>query len=511
MTNVSRRIFVAGATLAGVTAAAGASASYASEAGGRMWDKEADVVVVGAGAGGLAAASICAAAGAHVAVLEVMDSIMGSNSSLCAGMIQGCCTSVQKEAGVEDSVDEYDKLLEALGEGAEKPELRRLFAENCGETIDWLIAQGIAFDPANLGTTGTMGKFYTDVTPEVPRMHVVSSWSGAEITQTLADAAAADGAEFLFSTEATRLIVEGGAVVGVEAVDADGNPIALKANAAVLMNSGGFSRNKEVLQSLMTPVLPDLFHDRPLLASYGSAYQKGTGTLMCMAAGAGIHSPFLAYQFAPGVAANPDTNSGGFIATPGIYVNLGGERFMNESRNAATPERQMGQIWRQEQGYGWALWDQTGVDGAPVHFISQDFSVEVDAGYMFRADTIEGLAEQIGVDPQVLAETVATYNEGVASGNDAFDRTDGTALETAPYYAGRLIGVSPDTAGGVTVNTDLQVVDALGEVIPHLYAVGNMVGGFKGKVCVGCGQAIGWSYTSGRLAAKTIIEQELGA
>ena len=511
MTNVNRRQFVAGAVLASMVSAAGVSAAHADEQAERRWDREADVVIVGAGAGGLAAAAICAAEGADVVVLEVMDSIMGSNSSLCAGMIQGCCTSVQKEAGVEDSVDEYDKLLEALGEGAEKPELRRLFAENCGETIDWLIAQGIAFDPANLGTTGTMGKFYTDVTPEVPRMHVVSSWSGAEITQTLADAAAADGAEFLFSTEATRLIVEGGAVVGVEAVDADGNPIALKANAAVLMNSGGFSRNKEVLQSLMTPALPDLFHDRPLLASYGSAYQKGTGTLMCMAAGAGMHAPFLAYQFAPGVAANPDTNSGGFIANPGIYVNLGGERFMNESRNAATPERQMGQIWRQEQGYGWALWDQTGVDGAPVHFVSQDFSVEVDAGYMFRADTIEGLAEQIGVDPQVLAETVATYNEGVAAGTDAFDRTDGTALETAPYYAGRLIGVSPDTAGGVTVNTDLQVVDALGEVIPHLYAVGNMVGGFKGKVCVGCGQAIGWSYTSGRLAAKTIIEQELGA
>ena len=84
-------------------------------------------------------------------------------------------------------------------------------------------------------------------------------------------------------------------------------------------------------------------------------------------------------------------------------------------------------------------------------------------------------------------------------------------LETAPYYAGRLIGVSPDTAGGVTVNTSLQVVDALGEVIPHLYAVGNMVGGFKGKVCVGCGQAIGWSYTSGRQAAQAILDQEIGA
>ncbi len=505
----SRRAFLKNAGAATLAMAAsvgvGQTIAHAEEPG--EWDAQADVVIVGAGAGGLAAAALLTQAGKSVIVMEVEDSYESSNSSLCAGMIQGCCTSVQEAAGITDSVDEYDKLLEALAEGAEKPELRRLFAENCGETIDWLIEQGVEFSPDNLSNSGTMTDFYTDVTPSVPRMHVASSYSGLEITTTLYDKAVAQGAQFMFGTEATKLVMQDGIVTGVCAADADGNEIAVGAVDAVLMNSGGFSRNVDMLKSLSTPAMPGIFTDHPIMASYGSSFQKGTGTLMCMAVGAGIHAPFLAYQYAPGLAGNPEINAGGFIGTPGIYVSLDAKRHINESRSSMPPECIMGEIWKLEKGYVWGIWDQPMVDEAPVHYMSPDLSVEVDAGYVFKADTIEELAEAIGLDPEVLAQTVAEYNEGVANGSDPLGRTDGVAIQTAPFYAGRVIAVTPDTAGGVTVNTKLQVLDALGEVIPHLYAVGNMVGGFKGKVCIGCGQAIGWSYTSGRLAAADILSQ----
>ena len=506
----SRRAFLKSAGVATLAAAMSAgighTAARAEEA--IEWDAQADVVIVGAGAGGLAAADILSEAGKSVIVIEYESSIAGSNSSLCAGMIQGCCTSVQEAAGVSDSVDEYDKLLEALAEGAEKPELRRLFAENCGETIDWLIDRGIEFSPDNLSTSGTMNDFYTDVTPSVPRMHVVSSYSGSEITTALYDRAVAQGAQFMFETEATELVTQDGVVTGVRAIDADDNEIAIGAGSAVLMNSGGFTRNVDMLRSLATPAMPGMFTDRPIMASYGSSYQKGTGTLMCMAVGAGIHAPFQAYQYAPGIAGNPEINAGGFIGTPGIYVSLDGKRHINESRDSMPPECIVGEIWKQEQGYVWAIWDQPMVDEAPVHYMSPDLSAEVDAGYVFKAETIEELAQAIGLDPDTLAQTVAEFNEGVASGTDPLGRTDGVAIQTAPFYAGRVIAVTPDTSGGVTVDTQLRVTNALGEVIPHLYAVGNMVGGFKGKVCVGCGQAIGWSYTSGRLAAADILAQE---
>ncbi len=505
VTSLNRRQFVAGGAMASALAAVGVSGAASALADEASWNKEADVVIVGCGGGGLAASVLLSEAGKSVVLVEVGSDQHAGNTSLCAGMIQGCCTKAQAEAGIEDSVEEYVKLLDACAEGYGDPELRRLFAENCGPTVDWLGEQGVVFPPENISTSGTVVDYYTDVTPAVPRRHVVASYSGAEIVDVLYNKAVENGAEFLFSTEATRLVVEDGRVVGIEAVDADGAPLRIGAADAVLMNAGGFSRNIDMVNTFMTPSLAGMVSDRPVLASYGSLYQKGTGILMCMAVGAGLSTPWVAYNAAPGIAANPAMNQGGFIGTPGIFVSTDGKRHINEDRTIGSSEQAVTEIWKQDQGLVWAIWDQTGVDGAPVHYISPDFSNEVEEGYIFKADTIEELAEAIGLDPEVLAQTVADYNDAMANGTDELGRTNGQPIQDAPFYAGRVIAVSPDTAGGVTVNTKLQVTNVFGEPIPGLYAVGNMTGGFKGRVNVGCGQAIGWSYTAGRLAAADIL------
>lgn len=506
MEKLNRRQFVAGAALASAAAASGAAAALADEdAAEGQWDLEADVVIVGCGGGGMAAAVLLSESGKEVAVVEVGSDQHAGNTSLCAGMIQGCCTKAQAERGIDDSVDEYLKLLDACSEGYGDPELRRLFAENCGPTVDWLSEQGVVFPPENITTSGTVSDLYADVTPSVPRCHVVASYSGAEIVDVLYDKAVANGADFLFNTEATRLVFDDGRMAGIAAVGADGGELRIGARDAVLMSSGGFSRNIDMVNTFMTPSLAGMASDRPVLASYGSLYQKGTGIRMCMALGAGLATPWLAYNAAPGIAANPDVNQGGFIGTPGIYVSTDGKRHINEDRSSCSSEAMVTKIWQQDQGFVWGIWDQAGVDGAPVHYISQDFSNEVDEGCVFKAETLEELAEAIGVDPAALVQTVADYNDAMASGTDELGRTGGGAIEQAPFYAGRVVAVSPDTAGGVTVNTRLQVTDVFGEPIPGLYAVGNMVGGFKGRVNVGCGQAIGWGYTSGRLAGEDIL------
>ena len=173
---LNRRSFLKGAALMGGAAAFAGMAGCApqtsasqelSSTSDDFWDKETDVVIVGAGGGGLASAVEASAAGKEVIVCEVMSGVGMSNSAICAGMIQGACSSVQKDAGVEDTVDGFDKYLAALGEGFENPELRRLYAEKSGETIDWLIEQGAPLTAEGLSASGTMVEYYTDVTPAV--------------------------------------------------------------------------------------------------------------------------------------------------------------------------------------------------------------------------------------------------------------------------------------------------------------------------------------------------------
>lgn len=162
---LNRRSFLKGAALMGGGAAFAGMVGCApqtpasqelSSTGDDSWDKEVDVVIAGAGGGGLAAAVEASAAGKEVVVCEVMSSATMSNSALCAGMIQGAVTALQKEAGIEDSVEEFDKYLTAVAEGFENPELRRLYAEKSGETIDWLAEQGAALSTERLSTQGTM-------------------------------------------------------------------------------------------------------------------------------------------------------------------------------------------------------------------------------------------------------------------------------------------------------------------------------------------------------------------
>ena len=127
---LNRRSFLKGAALMGGAAAFAGMVGCApqtsasqelSSTSDSAWDKEVDVVIAGAGGGGLAAAVEVSAAGKEVVVCEVMSSVTMSNSALCAGMIQGACTKLQKEAGIDDSVEEFDKYLTAVAEGFENP------------------------------------------------------------------------------------------------------------------------------------------------------------------------------------------------------------------------------------------------------------------------------------------------------------------------------------------------------------------------------------------------------
>lgn len=509
--DIERRSFLKGAAafggaavLAGFTGCSSGGSAQAASSDGIEWSEEADVVIVGAGGGGLAAAVEAARAGQEVVVLEAMSNTAMSNTALCAGMIQGAVTSVQKEAGVEDSVEEFDKFLTAIAEGFEDPELRRLYAEKSGETIDWLIEQGVELPVDGLKDQGTAAPYYTDVTPVVPRVHTTADGRGASYTEPLTDIAESEGAVFLFNTRGTRLLTDAqGEVIGVAAQS--GSSIKnIKARKGVILATAGFSRNPEMIRDYMSLAIPKMANDVPILASYGSPMQQGDGIKMGLAVGAKLNIPWTAYQFAAGIAGNPEDNSGGF-GNPGVYVRTDGSRY--EGLSNCTSEEKIADIWRQPGGFVWSIWDQAKVDsaiekGSFALGMSTDLVAEVESGAVKKADSLEDLAALIDVDPTSLRDSIDSYNETV-------DPEKGSLpVEVGPFYAGRAVAVSPDTSGGLAVNTNAQVKNVFGEVIPRLYAVGNNAGGFKGKICAGCGQALGWTFTSGRIAGQHVATLE---
>lgn len=505
MQKLNRRQFIAGAAVAGAAVAAEAGVALAEEAtAGEQWDLEADVVIVGAGGGGLAAAVEAAQAGAQTLVLEVMGTYLASNSAICGAMIQGACTRTQQAEGIEDTIEGFDAYLTACFEGIEKPELRQVLAQKAGESIDWLTDLGVNFKMC--GTNVSNVDYYADVTPAVARVHMAEG-GGVAWSDAMYNAAVDAGAEFAFDTQATKLVTDAsGAVVGVEALQ-EGEPVRVHARKAVILNSGGFTRNAQMVRDYLTLPLPGT----PVtsIRSYGSHWQQGDGIRMGQAVGAKLTNMWLCYEVGIGVAGDDATNHGDHLGVgytkPGIYVSTDGKRHVREGKGRPV-EMQIAEIWSQPGGFVWAVFDQPVVDGGGVGYptFSATLEDEVAAGYFLKANSLDELAALMEVDADALAETVDTWNTNCAAGSDPDLGRDSNlvAIETAPFYACKVVAATPDTAGGLDINAQAQVLDCDGNPIAGLYAVGNTTGGWKGRINAGCGCAMANTITFGRIAGQ---------
>lgn len=441
--------------------------------------KEYDVVVVGAGAAGLAAAIEAAEGGASVAVLEKMP-VSGGSTILSGGIVYGTGSKLHEAAGVEDSVEDLVKYWSERAEGKNDEEFLRFVAERSGETIDWLVDMGVEFgEPAPTGTS------------PVARA-VTSPGHGGGIIRPMEEYAKSKNVEILFEMTAKELIkAEDGTVTGVKAVDAKGKETLFSAKATILA-TGGFDRSKDLVKEYAPQAEGQ--------TSFAGIGNTGDGLTMAKNAGAAVltNNGVIGFRAVEGeVAYTTDVCS--LMWMPYLSVNKTGERFANETMDYPLFYEE---LIKQPEQVSYLIFDGS--------TYTEALDKAVEKGSAFKADSLEDLAELAGIDAVKFQETVKNYNEMIVKGEDTqFGKvlTGHTQIEKGSFYAVKVVPAILGTMTGIATDLDAQVLDESGQVIKGLFAAGESANGnFYNKVYPASGTSIQMSLTFGRVAGTKAAE-----
>ena len=483
---------------------------------------DADVVVVGAGGAGMTAAITAAAEGKTVVILE-SQSMVGGNSVRATGGMNAGKTVYQDEnefgesAGVEktlktaaekyadnetitalaktvseqwaayqanptgyfDSVElmELDTMIG--GKGINDPELVETLCANSADAIDWLDEHGITLHNVSSFGGASVKRIHRPVNAEGKTVSV-----GSYMIPLLQENCEKAGVKMMLDTTATEILTDAnGAAVGVKATGASGETVTVNAKAVVLA-SGGFGANldmvvkyKPELKGFMTTNAPGI---------------QGQGIEMAEAIGAATVD-MDQIQIHPTVEANTAALiTEGLRGDGAILINEEGQRFIDE---VGTRDVVSAAEIAQTGSYSWLVVDQAMVDASSV------IQGYIKKGYTVTGETYEELGKAMGVDAAAFAETMEKWNGYVEAKNDPdFGRTSfANPLNTAPYYAVKVTAGVHHTMGGLKINANTEVLNEKGEVIPGLFAAGEVTGGVHGANRLG-GNAVADFTVFGRIA-----------
>ena len=483
---------------------------------------DADVVVVGAGGAGMTAAITAAAEGKTVVILE-SQSMVGGNSVRATGGMNAGKTVYQDEnefgesAGVEktlktaaekyadnetitalaktvseqwaayqanptgyfDSVElmELDTMIG--GKGINDPELVETLCANSADAIDWLDEHGITLHNVSSFGGASVKRIHRPVNAEGKTVSV-----GSYMIPLLQENCEKAGVKMMLDTTATEILTDAnGAAVGVKATGASGETVTVNAKAVVLA-SGGFGANldmvvkyKPELKGFMTTNAPGI---------------QGQGIEMAQAIGAATVD-MDQIQIHPTVEANTAALiTEGLRGDGAILINEEGQRFIDE---VGTRDVVSAAEIAQTGSYSWLVVDQVMADASSV------IQGYIKKGYTVTGATYEELGKAMGVDAAAFAETMEKWNGYVEAKNDPdFGRTSfANPLNTAPYYAVKVTAGVHHTMGGLKINANTEVLNEKGEVIPGLFAAGEVTGGVHGANRLG-GNAVADFTVFGRIA-----------
>lgn len=500
--------------------------AQAEEAKDETYD--ADIVVVGAGGAGMVAAITAADAGKKVVIVESQPAV-GGNSVKATGGMNAAKTVYQDKnefgegAGVEKTLaaaEAYsdNEAITALaakvkeqweawqanpegyfdstelfaldtligGKGLNNPDLVNTLVNDSAAAIDWLSSIGIDLNNVAAFGGASVKRIHRPVNAEGKVVSV-----GAYTVPLLEKASQErDNITLLTDTTATQILTnEAGAACGIVATGKSGNTITVNAKAVILA-SGGFGANLDMVVKYA-----------PQLAGFmttNAAGIQGQGIEMAQALGAATVD-MEQVQIHPTVQA--DTASlitEGLRGDGAILVNANGERFIDE---VGTRDVVSAAEIAQPGSFSWLVVDQKMVDASSV------IQGYINRGFMYGADSYEALAAILEIPADAFAETMNTWNGYVAEKNDPeFGRTSfAQPLDTAPFYAVKVTAGIHHTMGGLKIDENTHVLNESGEIIPGLFAAGEVTGGVHGANRLG-GNAVADFVVFGRIAGQQAAE-----
>lgn len=443
--------------------------------------KDVDVVVVGGGGAGFAAAVEAKENGANVVLLEKLPQV-GGNTLISGGEMAAPANELQKEEGIEDSKELFAEDVKKAGGN---PELIDVLADHATEDAYWLRDEiGVKWLDSLMFFGGH----------SVKRSLIPAAHSGNELIKNYLKKCEELGIEVITEADVKEILTEDKKIVGVKAETPDGD---LTVNAkSVVLATGGFGANDEMTYE----------NDHEIdehVQSTNSPGATGDGIIMAEALGADTVD-MDKIQLYP--VCDPETGRLLYVGDTrlvggALLVNKEGNRFVEE----LATRREISLAIKEQTDYvGYLIWDEKSNETTGTMASNpQEAEEQFEKGNLFKADTIEELADHFGIDKDQLLETVKTFNENSKKEEDPdFNlRMLGWTIEEGPFYMLKAAPAVHHTMGGLKINKEAQVLDKEGNPIEGLYAAGEVTGGIHGSNRLGSA-AIADITVFGRIAGR---------